>query len=101
MTLQPTTINAIGIAAGTCIGLLVQYLTKEATLGVAAGGAAAAVVHAVLPDNTKLSADAGTLVTDLVDAPHTVAGELSAIGKDAPTLIADGLPQTAAATAKS
>lgn len=65
---QPSTITGLGTAFATISGLVAHVITHDTTAAVAAGGAAFALVHVIMPDNSGAQSSIEKLVTDTVTA---------------------------------
>lgn len=82
---QDTTINGIGLLAGTIAGAVTQVMTHQAELSASAGVVAAAAIHLIAPGNAREASTIEKLATDMVQA--AVQRKLAAA---MPGLIEDG-----------
>lgn len=83
---QPSTILGLGTAAATIAGLIAHAITHDITVSAAAGGAAFALVHVALPDNSAAQTSIEKLTSDAVTA--IVQKKLAA---SLPLLFTDGV----------
>lgn len=83
---QPSTILGLGTFGATVSGLVAHVLTHDTTVSVAAGTAAFALVHVILPDNSAAASSVEKLVTDAV-----TAAAQQKLASALPGLIQDGL----------